>query len=674
MRTGKKIAAAAIAAITLSGAALSLSASAADTTVVPFDQVDKDSDEWKRWDAEWKTVQKDFEQVSVTPGADESELGFAWYCRTKETPKVRVSTSKDMKNAVVFKGKQTEIDVVNTERIQKHADHLKNYSEFMDLSDYISNKVTVTGLEANTQYYYQVFKNGEWCDVKPIKTGNPDSFSFLFVGDPQIGNSLEKAGKDSFVWNKVLNSALSAHPDASFLVSAGDQDDKGCLEFAYSAYLAPEALASLPVATSIGNHDSITNQYDYLFNNPNSFDFDDEKYAAGHTSAGTDYYFTYGNALFLVLDSNNENCETHRNVIEKAVSENPDKTWRIAVMHQDLYGSGVKHSEADGATLRTQLTPLFDEYDVDLVFQGHDHAYSRTFQISGDGKQHGAYKYSDYTDDFSKLHEIANSWKAGDDVTDWVKEADLKGLTMDTLPVYAEMIDEFKEDTNSCYVIDSDVVTGTVVDPEGTVYITGNSCTGSKYYDLTPEQRDYIAERSQTNTPSYSVIDLTETVLTVTTYDATTNEILTGTSPYTIVKTVDKSALEDTVSSAQAKLDSGKYTDESSSAVTEAIDSAEAVITNDEATSDEVAEAIAYLKETVSNLETIKSDESGVSTDNNDFENTDKSDDMISSDDGKNPETGVPTSATPFVAITALSIMGISGIIIPKLLKGRRLK
>lgn len=53
------------------------------------------------------------------------------------------------------------------------------------------------------------------------------------------------------------------------------------------------------------------------------------------------------------------------------------------VFHQDIYGSGYDHSDSDGMVLRTQLTPLMDKYKIDVVMQGHDHTYSRTFQLEG---------------------------------------------------------------------------------------------------------------------------------------------------------------------------------------------------------------------------------------------------------------------------------------------------
>ena len=38
-------------------------------------------------------------------------------------------------------------------------------------------------------------------------------------------------------------------------------------------------------------------------------------------------------------------------------------------MHQDIYGSGLDHSDSDGILLRTQLTPIYDANKIDVVLQ-----------------------------------------------------------------------------------------------------------------------------------------------------------------------------------------------------------------------------------------------------------------------------------------------------------------
>ena len=82
-----------------------------------------------------------------------------------------------------------------------------------------------------------------------------------------------------------------------------------------------------------------------------------------------------------------------------------------------------------------------------------------------------------------------------------------------------------------------------MTNPEGTVYYEANSATGSKYYDLFNPVQDYIAEKSQSYTPTYSVINVTEDTFSVTTYDSTDGLDLAGTSTYTIKKTEEPAEL-----------------------------------------------------------------------------------------------------------------------------------
>lgn len=461
-----------------------------------FNDASSESSKWDKWKTNWDSYSSNYENVSLTPGVNEKELNFAWYSQNEETPKVRIGTDKDkMESATEFAGKQTKIDSVTTEKIG---------------SQYYSNKVTVTDLKENTSYYYQVFQNGKWQDVKDYDTKSFSSFSFLYVGDPQIGASKNQvdsenttlteksenyaARNDGYNWNEVLKNAVKNNPDVSFMVSAGDQVNTATSEEEYAAYLGATTLSSLPVATTIGNHDSTSLQYSYHYNNPNTLENSGEEYTKGKTQAGTDYYYRYGNMLCIVLDTNNYNCATHENVIKKAISENEDATWKVVMFHQDIYGSGLDHSDSDGMILRTQLTPIMDKYDIDVVLQGHDHTYSRTYQLTGDGNAHTSYDTSNY-------------------------RADQDYLTQ-----------------NNCYSIVSDTVEGTVVNPEGTVYLEANSATGSKFYNLIATQQDYVAERSQTWTPTYSVIDVTDNTFSVKVYDSTTNKQVAGSSSYTIVK------------------------------------------------------------------------------------------------------------------------------------------
>lgn len=538
---------------------------------------------WTNYKAAWTGISETYENVSLTPGANETQLNLAWYSKKAETPRVKIANNKDMKNAAEFAGTQQNINDT--------------------VAGYYSNKVTVKNLKASTDYYYQIFKNGTWEEIKPYSTGSFENYSILYVGDPQIGASNgqtseegdamnEKltgadnlaARNDAFNWNQTLINATAQH-DVSFMISAGDQVNTADREEEYAGYLSAAPLASLPVATTIGNHDSKSVKYTYHYNNPNAFDKTkaNESYVTGATAAGTDYYYTYGDVLFIVLDTNNYNCATHENVIKKAVDENKDCKWRVVTFHQDIYGSGYDHSDSDGIVLRTQLTPLFDKYDIDVVLQGHDHTYSRTYQLTGDGKEHETYTGT------------PSGVKAG-------TESDAKNA-------YLEQ--------NNCYnIVSKDG--NTVINPQGTVYFEANSATGSKFYNLIPVQQDYIAERSQTWTPSYSVIDVSESAITVKTYDAATGAVLAGSDTYTVVKEADKDALQKAISEAKTILkNTEKYTTESYVALSNAVTKAEIVVDNKNATEKEISEAAGAISKAKAGLVIRKAESNTTVTGNN---------------------------------------------------------
>lgn len=453
------------------------------------------STEWTAWKTNWEGIKNNYEQISLTPGADETELNFGWYSKIGDQAKIRVAATRNMKEAKVYEGTS------------------KEYKQ-IDGTMYYSNKVTVTGITEETVYYYQYYLDGAWSVTYKYESQNQESFSFLYVGDPQIGASVGQtatgmtdaqtaeyaARNDTYSWNTTLESALDANEDVSFMISAGDQINETVKtasaekdlqqEIEYAGFLSPLTLKSLPLATTIGNHDSRTANYQNHFNNPNSFT---EETSA--TAAGNGYYFTYGDALFIMLNTNNYNCADHEALLKKAVEANPDAKWKVVTFHHDIYGSGMDHSDSDGIILRTQLTTLMDKYDIDVVLQGHDHTYSRSYQLTSDEKKHTAYDSSvNLTDETTKT--------------------------------------EFSLQ-NQCYNIVSKAE-NKVKNPDGVLYLEANSATGSKFYNLIATQQDYIASRSQTWTPTYSVIDVTDTTLTVNTYDVETGKKID--EAYTIEK------------------------------------------------------------------------------------------------------------------------------------------
>lgn len=517
----KKAAAAAMTATILATSATVLQAAAPpDGYTNAQDTVEAYGGAYSNWMTKWNsTISKDREQISLSPGSDNSSVNFAWYTKKSAgVQKLKIAENKRLTNAKVYEAEQTK---AVTDK---------------DETEYVSNKVIATDLKANTTYYYSYQKDGQWTAPEKYTTDNGSKFSFIFVGDPQIGSSNELKGaateefynaqsaavaNDAFNWNTTLNQAMEKTGNkASFVLSSGDQiqstkkksPNKAAWgsEIEYSGYLSPDVLKNLPVATTVGNHDADNANYTYHFNTANASEL------GSNGKVGGDYWFKHDNALFIMLNTQDTNVEEHKQFIEQTVAANKDCKWRIVTLHQDIYGSAEHSNEPEITNLRYQLAPIFEDNKVDVVLTGHDHAYSRTQILKG------GHKTTEYTDDEfdSMLDEDMDAGENPDTV--YTAKENIKADTTDpSEKAYLNYLNQ---------VMDKDAIQQvtkkgtTVFNPTGILYMTAGSSSGSKYYDLVPRQQSYIANRWQQDVPTYSVIDITDTIFTINTYRTDTEE------------------------------------------------------------------------------------------------------------------------------------------------------
>lgn len=539
---------------------------------------------WEEWTQEWETVKDDWTQVSMSPGADETKMNFAWYSPEGEETGFIYGTSSDLSD-----GQNAQISQTGAQ------------------PGYLSNKVILENLQPGTTYYYQVAGK----EIESFTTDNDTSdFSFVFVGDPQIGSSNEEKAKspediqkptfltaqseavrnDTFNWNYTLERAYAKTGGmASFILSSGDQiqtnaekvGDNTISEMEYAGYLSPDIMQNVPVATTVGNHDADNANYTYHFNTANMSTLGDNGYVGG------DYYSTYGDALFIILNTQDTNVAEHKQFIEETVAANPDCKWRIVTLHQDIYGSAEHSNEPEITNLRYSLVPIFEENDVDIVLTGHDHAYSRTKLLKG-GHSTTEFEYTDdeFDEQLDKDIDVGDSTETlyeapgniSDDTTDPDEQRYLEYL-------YSVMDDEAVQELTE----NQDIA----VNPDGIMYLTAGSSSGSKYYDLVPRQQTYIASRWQQDVPTYSVIDVTETSLTLNTYRTDTDEPID--TQFTIVKSADHSQLADLISQAEA-LSADDYTADSYSVLQQALEAAKTVNDNAQATTNELTNAYTALQ------------------------------------------------------------------------------
>lgn len=423
-----------------------------------------------------ETTDNGISQIVLTVGAEESEVNVTWYTTTPGTNRLQYAKIDEEGAAL--------------DEMPENYEQCNAKTTASSYEGYYTNSVTLKGLEADAAYVYRVSGKEEdgtvtWSHIYKYTVQNTaEGYEFLVVGDPQIGSSNTET--DSENWASTMETATDAYPNASFLLSVGDQinsarnnDTKA--EENFTGFLAEEAgLVSLPIATSVGNHDnSHSGLYTSHFTLPNVSSYGSTN---GEVTGEEDYYFTYGNTLFMMLNTNNSSIAEHKAFMENAIAANDDCTWRVVAFHQSIYSVASHVNDGNIAELRVGLSPVFASNDIDVVLMGHDHVYARSYIMGG-----------------------VNGMQA--EVTETVQSE--------------------------------------ISNPDGVQYITFNSGSGSKYYNITQELYEYTAVQNQEKVPNYSHVTVTEDSFTVTTYRTTDNSVV---DTVTIYKTDDKEdILTDTV-------------------------------------------------------------------------------------------------------------------------------
>jgi 3',5'-cyclic AMP phosphodiesterase CpdA len=255
--------------------------------------------------------------------------------------------------------------------------------------------VNFQGLNPKTQYCYRVGDGQTWSEWNFFRTASekPEPFRFLYLGDAQ--NSIKS------MWSRSIRAAYATVPDARFVVHAGDlvaegNDDRLWGEWTDAMGFISSLVPSIPVP---GNHDLHRPRgapdsskvltasplwHRHFFLPQNGPDVEELR--------SQSYTLDYQGVRFIALDVNvfaNTDFEAgaKKRVWDKqvewlnqALSKNPNR-WTIVVQHQPIYDV-AKGREYDD--MRKALAPLYEQYHVDLVLQGHDHAYARTHKVAKD--------------------------------------------------------------------------------------------------------------------------------------------------------------------------------------------------------------------------------------------------------------------------------------------------
>ncbi|MFC4306699.1 S-layer homology domain-containing protein [Cohnella boryungensis] len=267
-----------------------------------------------------------------------------------------------------------------------------------------SHKAETAVLEPGTEYVYSVGDGA----ANVTNVGSPagfttpasnlDTFDFIWVTDVHAARNNNDGHND-----KALNQAFDDYPNASFILSSGDQVTYGFDTSEWDGFFESNAdhLARVPLYMGTGNHEydgagnswapnnswnpvdptlqNLLGRYNPPKNGASFYGGGDgtQRMVAGIDKLqfeSSNYYFVYGDTLFLMMDyqdqSSSAQIKAQQDWMKSVVKQNPTK-WRVAVMHKSLFGYRMANPVAS-------WTNAYDEAGIDVVLMGHDHVYVRT--------------------------------------------------------------------------------------------------------------------------------------------------------------------------------------------------------------------------------------------------------------------------------------------------------
>ena len=222
-------------------------------------------------------------------------------------------------------------------------------------------------LVPDKQYAYRVVTNGHassWYGFITHLASRTSHLEFLYVGDVQdtVGGAA----------NRFLREAFSRHPRSEFLVCGGDLTERPTNQHWEETFRDLDSIGQhVPLLCVTGNHDYLKG---VIMRLERRFPLTLSYFLDAKVDDNMVYTLNYGPAQFFLLDSNREffYLTTQRSWLERQLKASTAK-WKIVVLHHPLFSLKGNNNLIQ----RWMFNDLIEDYGVDLVLQGHEHAYAR---------------------------------------------------------------------------------------------------------------------------------------------------------------------------------------------------------------------------------------------------------------------------------------------------------
>lgn len=598
-----------------------------------------------------KSITTPIKNIVVNNGKNENEIAITWF-----------ATGDVTESKLVFDGKEyTPI------RSRKTGDK-NGYSTYTAI-------VNITPGKTYTYYVQTGSYKSETYSLKTKALGKNNEFSIAYFGDPQMGsgdsvwdkkglnkNTQAKVDQDKVDFGKSIEKARKLDPH--FYLSMGDNVEIANLEGEYDYFLDNDLYKERVFSSVVGNHETYVNDKDG--HSQRNTVFADHFYLPNESKLGSiskvnedgtayyipgDYYYSYGDTLFINLNSNVLDSKEHeafiKDAIDKATKERGKNfSWKVVSFHHAPYSTATHTSDKDILQRRHELVKIFNENGIDLVLNGHDHIYTRTGQMLA-GEQAMSFEEAYGTD--------SKNENAG------IKEG------------YSETYNN-RIYNNGKVIVDGiklDYDKREVTNPRGTLFLTMSASAGAKFYNPIGEDQWFVVRSLDDRSQLFSTLSFAQNKFNLTTMDPEGKIVDT----YTINKTddfienpkmndkkVDKTKLENYINDAKSfKL---VQDEENVKLYQDALDRANEVLNSEYTSQEEIDSAIEVLETRLSDIKFTEKGEEGPKAPkapkaNKNLKRTSKKvESEKSPKKSSNPKTGVASLASVYLTL-ALASAGI---------------
>ncbi|MBD3185355.1 hypothetical protein GF325_00895 [Candidatus Bathyarchaeota archaeon] len=231
--------------------------------------------------------------------------------------------------------------------------------------------VNITGLNPNTQYYYRVGPqvDGEMSALYHFWTAPADqatSFTWLCISDTQ------ESSEGQHHHPRVARALAKYNGEARFIGNGGDVANYGSSKRSWDYFFkcARPYAPYQPFAFALGNHDDSSSHTAPMYH----------QYFAFHENEPLYYSFNYSMLHYVSIPvprgKESELTTELMSWLESDLANSMDKLYRVVIFHCPILSSGFF---GRNRILEEHLHPIFDQYNVSLVINGHSHHYERSY-------------------------------------------------------------------------------------------------------------------------------------------------------------------------------------------------------------------------------------------------------------------------------------------------------